>query len=377
MPGREYQAQPSRFGFNGKENDNDVKGFGNQLEYGMRIFDARIGRFLSNDPLSKEYNDLSPYHFAGNNPIQNIDLDGGEPLDYTWNWEFRRFSVNGGEPIYSRNILDPQLGTCDVEAVYDKWTKQTWFIHQKNDGRNYYWKHNPGEDQSIRIAGNGKWVEFKTQNRIQYEHTVKLTRGIATFFAATSSLPFVWAGIAEVGGSAAWVTVKASTMNAIARAMATYWRIVPKAASAGKLVAEFLDESGAVGMQNAASKNIALGLGKNLSSFANSFENTFAVDMWQKVGITSGNAKDFTEEFFEAMNSVIQSGSKVKFDLTNLDLKKALQAAGKSLYDEEAKIGYTEWEFNQILSNEIFKGSTEFFRNGEKVDIDKLIKEIK
>jgi len=78
MPGREYQAQPSRFGFNGKENDNDVKGFGNQEDYGMRIYDPRIGKFLSEDPLASHYAYYTPYQFAGNKPIWAVDLDGTE-----------------------------------------------------------------------------------------------------------------------------------------------------------------------------------------------------------------------------------------------------------------------------------------------------------
>ncbi len=41
-----------RYGFNGKENDNEVKGEGNQQDYGFRIYDPRLGRFLSVDPLT-------------------------------------------------------------------------------------------------------------------------------------------------------------------------------------------------------------------------------------------------------------------------------------------------------------------------------------
>lgn len=37
-------------------------------------------RFLSVDPLAKNYAYYSPYHFAGNNPILNLDLDGAEPI---------------------------------------------------------------------------------------------------------------------------------------------------------------------------------------------------------------------------------------------------------------------------------------------------------
>jgi len=67
-----------RYGFNGKENDNEVKGIGNQQDYGMRIYDPRIGKFLSVDPLTKEYPHYTPYSYAGNKPIAFIDRDGEE-----------------------------------------------------------------------------------------------------------------------------------------------------------------------------------------------------------------------------------------------------------------------------------------------------------
>ena len=46
---------PYTHGFNGKWNDNEVKWLGNQQDYGMRIYDPRIGKFLSVDPLTKDY----------------------------------------------------------------------------------------------------------------------------------------------------------------------------------------------------------------------------------------------------------------------------------------------------------------------------------
>jgi RHS repeat-associated protein len=86
MPGRTYSAQTGyRYGFNGKENDNEIKGEGNQQDYGFRIYDPRIGKFLSVDPLLNSYPWYSPYHFAGNNPIHNIDLDGLEDCGYGQN----------------------------------------------------------------------------------------------------------------------------------------------------------------------------------------------------------------------------------------------------------------------------------------------------
>ncbi|GEP94445.1 hypothetical protein CCY01nite_07050 [Chitinophaga cymbidii] len=82
QPGRTYkrvEGSSYRYGFNGKENDNEVKGVGNQQDYGFRVYDPRLGRFLSVDPLRDDYPFYTPYQFAGNMPIQFVDLDGLEP----------------------------------------------------------------------------------------------------------------------------------------------------------------------------------------------------------------------------------------------------------------------------------------------------------
>jgi RHS repeat-associated protein len=78
MPDRTASNRGYKYGFNGKENDSEVKGEGNQQDYGMRIYDSRLGKFLSVDPLTPKYPELTPYQFASNTPIQAIDLDGLE-----------------------------------------------------------------------------------------------------------------------------------------------------------------------------------------------------------------------------------------------------------------------------------------------------------
>lgn len=81
MPGRGTNSDKYRYGFNGKENDNEIKGEGNSLDFGARVYDPRIGRFLSLDPKSKEYPDWSPYVYAFDNPIRLIDDNGEGPRD--------------------------------------------------------------------------------------------------------------------------------------------------------------------------------------------------------------------------------------------------------------------------------------------------------
>nr|WP_281422305.1 RHS repeat-associated core domain-containing protein [Arthrospiribacter ruber] len=71
-----------RYGFNGKEHDSPgIGGGGSTYDYGFRIYNPEIGKFLSVDPLTKSYPWYTPYQFAGNNPIKFIDLDGLEEYD--------------------------------------------------------------------------------------------------------------------------------------------------------------------------------------------------------------------------------------------------------------------------------------------------------
>src|SRR5690554_3027168 len=70
-----------RYGFNGYERDDEIKGGGNSYDFGMRIYDPRIARFLSIDPRIKDFPYWSPYIFAANNPIRMVDVYGEGPGD--------------------------------------------------------------------------------------------------------------------------------------------------------------------------------------------------------------------------------------------------------------------------------------------------------
>jgi RHS repeat-associated protein len=57
MPQRSYQNGTAeyRFGFNGQEEDNEIKGNGNQLDFKYRAYDPRVGRFFAVDPFTYLY----------------------------------------------------------------------------------------------------------------------------------------------------------------------------------------------------------------------------------------------------------------------------------------------------------------------------------
>jgi RHS repeat-associated protein len=87
MPGRKYvSGSLYRYGFNGKEQDSEISGTGTQYDYGFRIYNPRISRFLSVDPKTASFPFYTPYQFAGNKPINSIDLDGLEDVHYIFTW---------------------------------------------------------------------------------------------------------------------------------------------------------------------------------------------------------------------------------------------------------------------------------------------------
>jgi RHS repeat-associated protein len=79
MSGRNYNAGSSyRYGFNGKEKDNSTAE--GSYDFGARILDSRIGRWLSVDPLNKPF--ITPYNFSRNNSINFVDPDGEDEIHF-------------------------------------------------------------------------------------------------------------------------------------------------------------------------------------------------------------------------------------------------------------------------------------------------------
>ena len=78
LDGRTVSSDSYRYGFQGQERDDEVKGEGNSLNYKYRMHDARVGRFFAVDPLSPKYPYNSSYAFSENSTITFIELEGLE-----------------------------------------------------------------------------------------------------------------------------------------------------------------------------------------------------------------------------------------------------------------------------------------------------------
>ena len=75
-------------------------------DYGFRIYDPRIAKFLSVDPLFRSYPWYTPYQFAGNKPIMASDLDGLEEKveiyaedDQTCELNLLHYNENANDPL--------------------------------------------------------------------------------------------------------------------------------------------------------------------------------------------------------------------------------------------------------------------------------------
>ena len=69
-----------RFGFQGQEKDDEIRGNGNSINFKYRMYDVRIGRFFATDPLEAEFTWNSPYAFSENRLIDAIELEGLESV---------------------------------------------------------------------------------------------------------------------------------------------------------------------------------------------------------------------------------------------------------------------------------------------------------
>ncbi|WP_438968529.1 RHS repeat-associated core domain-containing protein [Nonlabens sp.] len=67
-----------RYGFQGQERDDEVKGEGNSYNYTFRMHDPRLGRFFAVDPIDHKYPYYTPYQFSGNKVIHARELEGLE-----------------------------------------------------------------------------------------------------------------------------------------------------------------------------------------------------------------------------------------------------------------------------------------------------------
>ncbi|OWP73980.1 RHS repeat domain-containing protein, partial [Flavobacterium oreochromis] len=179
VPNRHGSSKPNgyRYGFNGKEDDWQIKGEGNSYDFGARFYDSRIGRWFVPDKLEGQYPSYSTYNYTLNNPIYFIDPNGKGPFD----WYKNKY----GNYVYDKNVKSQadvgDKGTYkgDVVVLNQQTSKGQWMnTFQLNAdgsvvdsfGKNYM--DNFGEftigSSGVKVINEHtfeeKWEEYVTDN---------------------------------------------------------------------------------------------------------------------------------------------------------------------------------------------------------------------
>jgi len=127
MTGRKYLQVNSkyRYGFNGQEKDNDMKGEGNSLDFGARVYDPRLGRFLSIDKFTGATPFYSPYNFAGNKPTIAIDHNGNVEIIVTYHKTDRNGKLSTTTSKYIIETVEDIRGITRDAYKIDVYQKET------------------------------------------------------------------------------------------------------------------------------------------------------------------------------------------------------------------------------------------------------------
>jgi len=148
VPTRHGQSDSYRYGFQGQEKDDEIKGEGNSLNYTFRMHDPRIGRFFAVDPLTAKYPYYSPYQFSGNRVIDMVELEGLEPKKAATSEGQRENAVDQKAIDNNDYALSDLIGWITGNTQNNKLYK-TWVGHNSTSASGYDWMEETNYKQII------------------------------------------------------------------------------------------------------------------------------------------------------------------------------------------------------------------------------------
>ena len=129
-PVNPFTGDKYKYKFNGMEWQNELDL--NYYDFGMRNYDAALGRWMNIDPLAEKYYNFSPYHTSANNPVVFMDYNG-EDYIVTVNLESQTATVSGTLYAAEEDVAVAQKGA-------DFWNDQSGdfsYTYKDGDGNSH------------------------------------------------------------------------------------------------------------------------------------------------------------------------------------------------------------------------------------------------
>jgi len=158
MLGRGFNGEKYRFGFNGKEKNTELNS--DNYDFGARIYDGRIGRWFSVDPLFKKYTFFSPYVFTANSVLINKEVDGKDYI-VVFDYAAKKITIQAQyEVITSDNVEKDNRTKSNLQAALNHFNNTQGF--------------------QVLMVENGKEVIYDVAFQLNIKENNKLMDGVPT-----------------------------------------------------------------------------------------------------------------------------------------------------------------------------------------------------
>ncbi len=186
----QYSSNSNQYKYNGKELQSDLSL--NCYDYGRRMYDPVIGRFMTQDPKTEKIHNLSltSYHYCNNNPVLFVDINGedwfvNDQGFYIWS---NNTSVSGFE--YAGTSLPENTNRYDILTA----------INGK-----YYHKYTSNLFAQIGNYFGGDFVEHKAYSSSE-ESFNNMTLFMAEFYLTGAAIKRLGTAykVFKASGSSIW-----------------------------------------------------------------------------------------------------------------------------------------------------------------------------